>query len=290
MKNKPRIAFFGTPSIATAVLDALKAANLSPDLIVTNPDRPQGRSLSLTPPPAKVWALTHDIPVLQPIRPSEEHVLTLKKHEWDLFVVVAYGALIPKALLEIPIHGTLNMHPSLLPKLRGPSPIRSAILNDIRETGVSIMLMDEELDHGPILAQEQVAISESSWPLPGGELDTLLAERGGALLAETIPKWLSGTVTPVTQDHDAATYTKKITKDMGELKIDPYALPNGTKAYDLLLKIRAFDGWPGTFFFHSEKRIKIIRAELDEEGTLRIMRIVPEGKQEMDFDAYFPQV
>lgn len=286
--NAPKIAFFGTPAIAVASLAALHAARLTPSLVVTNPNRPSGRNGASTPPPAKEWALAHGIPVLQPSTLRDgSFMAALRGQEWDLFVVVAYGALIPPEILVIPKHGVLNMHPSLLPKFRGPTPIRSAILADARETGVSVMLMDEQLDHGPVVAQEPFATNESEWPVRGRELDRVLAERGGALLAKTVSKWIEGAVAPQEQDHAAATYTKKLTKDMGELALDPHRLPYGAEAYDALLKIRAFDGWPGTYFFHDGKRIKIVDAEIDHDGTLRILRIVPEGKREMEFDSYF---
>lgn len=286
--KQPRIVFFGTPDIAVAALSALEKAGLTPELIVTNQDRPQGRAHKLTPSPVKLWALEHHIKVLQPFTLiSDEIAHKLTECNADLFVVVAYGALIPNTLLSIPTHGAINMHPSLLPKLRGPSPIRSAILSDIRETGVSIMVMDKEMDHGPILAQQRIDIKESDWPLPGRVLDRQLAELGGALLADTIPKWCAGTITPVEQNHAAATYTKKITKEMGELTLDPYNLPGGTEAYIMLCKIRAFDGWPGTFFFYNDMRIKILGAELTNSGTLLITRIIPEGKREMEFKAFF---
>lgn len=284
----PKIAFFGTPDIAVASLDALHAAGCTPALIVTNPDRPSGRGRTLTSPPAKVWAAAHDVPVRQPTSARDaSFVQDLAADPWDLFVVVAYGGMLPKTLLNIPKHGTLNVHPSLLPEFRGPSPIRSAILADRRDTGVTIMQMDEELDHGPIVAQAHAGIAPDEWPMRGRELDRRLAALGGDLLARTIPPYLAGEITPREQDHANATYTKKLTKDMGELSIDPYDLPTGNDAYHTILTIYALDGWPGTYFFHNSTRIKIADATLDEHGALCITRIIPEGKQEMDFTAYF---
>lgn len=244
MSNFPQFSFFGTPDIAVIVLEKLHEAGMTPAVIITNPDAPQGRKMILTPPPVKVWAEVHHIPVLQPqsLRTDNTVEVYLHEHKIELSVVVAYGKIIPESLLQIPKFGTVNVHPSLLPKLRGASPIRSAILADMRETGVTIMLMDAELDHGPILAQEQVAIPEDAWPLRGQALDRLLAEHGGDLLVKTLPQWVQGDIEPREQDHERATQCTKITKDMGELDLtgDPY---------QNLLKIRAFDGWPGTFFF-----------------------------------------
>ena len=280
--------FFGTPEIATTVLDQLAKFNLIPSLIVTNPDAPVGRKHILTPPPAKVWAEGRDVSVFQPTSLRDRTTLNpLTGTDFDLFVVVAYGKIIPEWLIDLPKHGTINVHPSLLPSLRGASPIRSALLEDRRDTGVTIMQMDSELDHGPIIAQAPASIDDGVWPLRGHTLDTLLATQGGQLLAETIPKWLAGDITPIPQNHDLATFCTKITKDMSELIINPYRLPTGDDAYKILLKIRAFDIWPETFFMYEGKRIKIKDAELSADGSLHITRIVPEGKSEMDFSQYF---
>lgn len=287
-----KFAFFGTPDIAVIVLDELEKNGFIPSLVVTNPDAPFGRKHTLTPPPAKAWAEARGVAVFQPVSLSQNdgHPMTVildAEAEWDLFIVAAYGKLMPAWLLNLPKHGTINVHPSLLPALRGASPIRSAILGDVRETGATIMQMDAELDHGPILAQVPANISESKWPLRGRELDRHLASLGGQLLVETIPRWLNGEVTPIEQNHDQATFCTKITKDMSELTLDPHQLPAGDEAYQMLLKIRAFDGWPETFFIHEGKRIKIKDAELADNETLRITRIIPEGKSEMGFDSYF---
>lgn len=283
----PKIAFFGTPDIAVYVLEELEKAGLRPELIITNPDRPQGRKLILTPPPAKIWATEKGIPVFQPESLKERDALApITATTWDLFVVVAYGLILPDWLIELPAHQTLNLHPSLLPKLRGPSPIRSAILEDLRETGVTVMLLDEKMDHGPIVAQEKIELDPGIWPMRGNELDELLAQRGGALLASVIPKWIAGELTPTDQDHTQATHCKKIKKTDGELAIDPSHLPHGEEAYRTLLAIRAYDGWPGTYFIHKGKRVKVTDAELDADGALQILLVIPEGKKEMLFDAY----
>jgi methionyl-tRNA formyltransferase len=144
------------------------------------------------------------------------------------------------------------------------------------------MVLTEGMDEGPILAQEEVGIPKESWPIRGSELDELLAKRGGELLARILPDWVNGSITPVEQNHAEATYSKKITKDMGliDLEDDPYKN---------LLKIRAFDGWPGTYFFYEKGgvrvRVKIVDAKL-ENGTLVITKIIPEGKGETDFEMF----
>ena len=279
-----KLCFFGTPDIAVWVLEALAKRGIVPALVVTNADAPKGRKMVLTPPPAKVWATERGIEVFQPATLKDATVeAQLRAGVYDLFLVAAYGKIIPQAILDIPKFGTLNVHPSLLPSLRGASPIRSAILNDAHETGVTIMLMDAELDHGPILAQEKVMVEERAWPLRGHALDELLARKGGKLLADVIPRWVAGEVTPVEQAHEKATFCTKITKEMGEIDLtaDPY---------QNLLKIRAFDGWPGTFFFTEKKgarlRVKITDAELAPDDSLKLLRVIPEGKKEMAYEDF----
>lgn len=282
------IAYFAGEPLGVPVLNELKQAGIIPSLILCNPDRPVGRKQVLTPPPVKQWALDNDIEVYQPKSlKDEEFKQRMTETAWDLFIVVAYNKIMPKWLIDLPAHSTINVHPSLLPLLRGASPIRSSILEDMREQcGVTIMQMDEKMDHGPIIAQETTLIDTDSWPIHGNPLDDIMAEAGGKLLAKTIPLWLSGEVVPVEQFHAKATYCGRLERSMGELELDPHNLPNGDLAYQTLLKIRAFDGFPGTFFIHEGKRIKITEAQL-VEGTLHIDRIIPEGKQEMDFETYF---
>lgn len=283
-----KIAFFGGEPLSIPVLEELKKNGIIPDLIVCNPDRPSGRKMTLTAPPIKNWAEINNLPVFQPESYKDEAVKQkLQQDNYDLFIVVAYGKIIPKDIIELPKYGTINVHPSLLPKLRGPSPIRSAILNDTRKTGVTIMLMDEKMDHGPILAQETTEIKPEDWPIDGTKLDEILANQGGRLLAKTIPEYIKGNLKPTPQDHAAATFCSKITKDLSELEIDPHNLPQGSKAYQHLLKIKAFAGWPETFFMYQGKRIKIKDAQLDGDGKLLITKIIPEGKKETEFASYF---
>ncbi len=286
MPKVPKIAFFGGEPLGLPALQALCAAGLTPSLVVCNPDRRSGRGLDLQAPRIKVWAETQGIEVFQPTSyKNREDIVLLTALEWDLFVVVAYNFILPKWLLELPKFGVVNVHPSLLPKLRGASPIRTAILENLREEiGVSIMLMDEKMDHGPLLAQAPIALNE--WPIKGSLLDDVLAQAGGEMLAITIPKLLTGTLTPIEQDHSVATYTKKFEKADAELTLAPRNLPTGAEAFATLCKINAFAGMSDCFFMDKGARIKIKAAALQKDGRLCILRVIPEGKKEMDFSAY----
>ncbi|MCF7815612.1 MAG: methionyl-tRNA formyltransferase [Candidatus Pacebacteria bacterium] len=285
MNNKinPTVAFFGSSQISVWVLEELEKEGILPSLVITNPDTRQGRKMILTETPVAQWAQQKSIATFKPASlRNEEIVATLKASGCDLFIVAAYGKMIPEEILNIPRFKTLNMHPSLLPKLRGASPIRSAILEDVHPTGVSIMILTKGLDEGPILAQEETQIEDSEWPIKGTVLDEILAHQGGKLLAKTIHTWVSGNMQPQEQNHEEATYSQKITKEMGEIDFsnDPYKN---------LLRIRAFDGWPGAFFFVERKgalvRIKILDA-LIQDGVLVPTKIIPEGKKEMLYEDF----
>lgn len=285
--NKLRFVYFGGEPIGVPVLEALLRAGLVPSLVVCNPDRPAGRGHKLTPPPIKELAAQHAIPVYQPNKTKDpEDIPDITAHPWDLFVVVAYNRILPEWLIELPTHKTINVHPSLLPLRRGPNPIRSAIVEDDRASiGVSIMLMDREMDHGPLLTQVPATINDEDWPLSGPQLDAHLARQGGALLAATIPNWISGAMVPTPQDHTAATYTTKLTKEAGRLSLDPHQLPTGAAAWTALCTIRGLAGWPGTFFEYNNQRIKITAAEIHND-TLKIIRIIPAGKKEQPFSEW----
>lgn len=275
--NPLRFVFFGTPKFAEIILDELEVKGHIPTLIVTAPDKPKGRKLLLTPSEVKVWGNSRGVPVITPASLKGGDALeVLTAHQYDLFIVAAYGKIIPQNILDIPTHGVLNVHPSLLPKYRGSSPIESAILSGDTGTGVSIMELDAEMDHGPIVAQEEY--SGDVWPPKGTELTDSLAHMGGALLAECIPDWITRHhSTP--QAHDKATYTKKITKEDGLINLSDDPLVN-------YRKIRAYDEWPGAYFFikrnDKQIRVKISEAELTEHN-LTITRVVPEGKREMSY-------
>lgn len=286
MKSNPSFIYFGGDPLGAPTLATLSAAGLKPTLVVCNPNRPSGRDHKLTSPATKIMADQLGLPTLQPESLTPEAITLLTAERQDLFVVVAYNHILPPALLKHPDQGCLNLHPSLLPKLRGASPIRSAILLDKPEwLGVSVMLLDERMDHGPLLAQEKLSLTESTWPVPGQRLDTLLTEAGGRLLVDTIPKWLNGELTPHPQDDEQATYSRRLQREDGRLILDPFQLPEGDEAWTTLLKIRAFDGFPGTFFIYNQQRIKVIEAGL-EANRLQLITILPEGKRAQPFSAW----
>lgn len=269
--TKNKWAFFGTDQFSIFVLQSLEKAGWLPDLIVTVPDKPQGRKMVLTPPPVKLWAEEKNIPVVQPKHLKEP--LDFEKENWDFFVVASYGRIIPSRIIDLPKFKTLNVHPSLLPLYRGASPIQSAILAGNEITGLTIMLVDEEMDHGPILNQAVVEMNEKSYL----ELENELGELGGQLLANILPDWLAGNIDAQEQDHKQATYTKKITKADAELDLKKPAEEN-------LRKIRALNPDPSTFFFVKKDgkqiRIKVKSAHIENSELIPDL-IIPEGKKEM---------
>lgn len=268
-----RFAFFGTSHIAVYVLEALLATNQLPQLIVTQTPKPKGRGLDPKPTEVEIWAQTHDIPVAYDFQEFETNT-------WDVAVVVDYGTLLPRQLLDIPKRGFLNVHPSLLPRLRGASPMRSAILNDEKVTGVTIMLVSEGMDEGPIVAQKKIEVEP--WPLGNSALESKLLLEGGKLLAQILPQWVKGEIDAHEQNHDIATYAEKITKEDGLLDLQ-------ADAYKNLLKIRAYEGWPGTYTFFERGGKKIRVAIIDarvENNKLVIERVKPEGKKEMAYEEF----
>lgn len=280
MKNKKiKIAFFGTPELAVFVLEELNRAGFTPEIIVTAPDRPKGRGLELSPPPVKVWAQKNNISIIQPEKLDSDFPRQLSNVNCQLFVVAAYGKIIPKEILKLPTRGTLNIHPSLLPEFRGSSPIESAILSGKEKTGVSIMVLDEEMDHGPIVAQKEIPLGHT---IGKNELSEKLFRLGGQMLSEIIPKWVSGKIKAMPQDENKATYTRKISKEDGLIDLAGDPILN-------FRKIRAYQGWPGTYFFADKNgakiRVVIKEAEL-KDGKLVMKKVVPEGKREMDYEIF----
>jgi methionyl-tRNA formyltransferase len=268
-----KFAFFGTPEFSTFVLDEMISSGLVPSLVVTTPDKPAGRGLEITQSPVKEFAIRNNIAVLQPSKFDTDFITKIKEYNLDTFVVAAYGKIIPESILSLTNHPPLNVHPSLLPRYRGTSPVESQILSDEKDIGVSIIQMDKEMDHGPIIAQEKIEIS--NWPISRNDLNNILWRKGGQLISNIFSKFIEGKIEKKDQNHDNATFTKKISKEDGLIDITK----SGKENY---LKYLAYEGWPGTYFFKNNKRIKITKAKYENDSFI-IERVIPEGKKEISY-------
>ncbi len=243
MKN-PHFAFLGTSIDSTYALEALARVGLEPAVVIDTKELPD----------------------------------ELYNSEWDFILVCSYGKILPKKLLDLPKRGVINIHPSLLPKFRGPSPYVSNILADERVTGVSLMLLEEKMDAGPVLAQARIEIEESDWPPQGLVLSQMLFTEGVNLLAEVLPDYLSGKLTLTPQDEALATYTKKFT--------DADALLDLTRSREAFLKIRAFDKSPRAHFINEKGKRVVVTDAAWQDGELVIKKVLPEGKKEMLYEDY----
>ena len=264
-----RIIYMGTPHFAVPALEALiaKAApgGLLPEgyelvTVITRPDKPVGRGKEIVYSPVKQTALAHNIPVWQPgslKRP--ENIEGLAAYKADLYIVAAFGQILPQAVLDQPRYGTLNIHASLLPKYRGVSPISEAILQGDSETGVTIMLLDAGVDTGPILLSRAIPIAEDETT---GSLTDKLAALGAEALVETIPLWVQGKITPQSQDEQKASHTHMLHKEDGEISWNrPAAV--------LAREVRAYNPWPSAYTYWHGRLLKLLsaRAETLEPGA-----------------------
>ncbi len=272
--------FFGSDEFSIIVLEELIQAGYVPSLCITQPDKPKGRKLVLTPTPIKEFCLAHSIPCITPEKLSVEEITSLHA-EYDFFVIASYGKIISQSILDIPKHGCLNVHPSLLPHYRGASPIETAILNDTKDTGVTIMLMDALMDHGPIIKQVEYLFEE--WPESKKEVHDTLAHLGGQTLAEIIQPFVQGDIVITPQDHEQATFTKMIRKEDGRINLED-------KDYVTYLKYLALTPWPGLFFFIQKDgrdvRVKIESAHFDTTEGFVIDSVIPEGKNSMSWEGF----
>jgi methionyl-tRNA formyltransferase len=244
-------------------------------------------------------ALDHDIPVLQPSSLKDDDILDqLRAMAPDLIVVAAYGQILPPVVLDLPRHGCINVHASLLPRWRGAAPIQAAILHGDAETGITIMKMDPGLDTGPTLAQSSVPITSET---TAGDLSETLSELGGSLLIHTLEKYLAGEIQPQPQDDELATYAPMLRKADGRLDFSQ-------TAEHLERQVRAYDPWPGSFLTWSKRRILVLRtaattskepepigqvveqdgvpAVVTAQGFLQLLQIQPAGKNPMDGPAF----
>ncbi|MCK5437650.1 MAG: methionyl-tRNA formyltransferase, partial [Desulfobulbaceae bacterium] len=258
MKKNLRVIFFGTPDFAVPSLETLVANNINVVSVVTRPDRPKGRGRRLAAPPVKERAESLGIPVLQPdkIR-GEEFMAKIKALEPDLFAVTAYGRILPPTLLDFPRFGTINVHPSLLPKYRGAAPIQWALIRGETETGVTIMQMDEGEDTGDILIAEKISIQtrkSDSGAMEtvetAGTLSVKLAELGGRLLAKTIDLIIEKKLKARKQNEHPATHARMLKKEDGEID---WTRP----AHDIGCLIRGLDPWPTAYTTLSKKRFRL---------------------------------
>ena len=272
-------AFFGSDEFSIIVLKKLLENGFIPSVCITQPDKPKGRKLFLTPTPLKEFCIEKNIKVLTPEKLTSS--VFSEYSTFDFFVVASYGKIISQKILDIPTHGCFNVHPSLLPHYRGASPIETAILNDTKETGVTIMLMDYMMDHGPILKQEKYSFQE--WPTSKKVVHDTLAELGGTMLAQTIEPFLTKKIFPQLQDHTQATFTKMVQKEDGHIELED-------KDYVTYLKYLALTPWPGLFFFIKKQdkqiRVKIELAHFDTQLGFIIDKVIPEGKGSMDFESF----
>ncbi|MDE2933812.1 MAG: methionyl-tRNA formyltransferase [Chloroflexota bacterium] len=249
--------FMGSPEFALPSLRALVAAGYDVRLAVTQPDRRAGRGGRMRAPAAKVEAERLGVPVFQPQSFRDpEAVAELAAVEPDLIVVAAYGRILPRAVLDLPRHPVVNVHPSLLPRWRGPSPVAAAILAGDRETGVSIMELVPEMDAGPVLAARPFPVAPTDTT---ASLEARLADEGAELLVETLPAWLDGDLRAVPQDDSLVTVCPLLEKDHGHLAARMTA-PEAERA------VRAYDPWPGAFVTYNGDRLGIWHAHIGDAG------------------------
>ncbi|MBM7581897.1 methionyl-tRNA formyltransferase [Caldicoprobacter guelmensis] len=294
-----KIVFMGTPEFAIPSLEAIVSSGHKLIGVVTQPDKPKGRGKKLASPPVKEWATARNIPVYQPEKVRDpEFIKILRGLAPDLIVTAAYGQILPKEILDIPPLGCVNVHASLLPKYRGSSPIQQALMDGETETGITIMYMDVGMDTGDIILQKSIPIYPDE---QAGELHDRLAVLGGQALAEALKMFENGRPEGRPQEHDKATYCKKIDKSMGNIDWTQSAI----RIKNL---VRGLTPWPGTFTFLDDQRIKVWKVQEWEysklgtyipgqvvaadqhqglvvacgEGFLRLIKIQVEGKKVME--------
>lgn len=272
-RKSATVVFMGTPSFSVPFLDALLKSERTVGCVVTQSDKPKGRGQRLIPPPVKEFALSHNIQVLQPSKLSDPiFVEKIKEIAPQYIVVVAYGKIIPLAILSIPEKGCINVHASLLPEYRGASPIQWAIIHGCKYTGVTTMLMDEGLDTGNILLQERVEIAKTDTAI---SLSARLSDTGVKLLVRTLDGLDRGEIVPKPQDHEKATYAPLLKKEDGLINW-------GDRSENIYNKIRGFVPWPGAYTFYKGERWNIWKAEILDKHLVshtpgEIVEVQPEG-------------
>ena len=267
-----RIVFMGTPDIAKGCLQKLIDEKLDVVGVVTQADKPIGRGKKMGMPPVKELALEHNIPVYQPIKARDEKFIdTLKEINPDLIIVVAYGQILPKALLDIPKFGCVNVHVSLLPKYRGAAPINWVIINGEEKTGVTTMYMDEGLDTGDIILQSEFALSDE---ITAGELHDIMMEQGGDILIETIDKIEKGCAPRTPQNHEESSYAPIMNKSLGKIDFNKSA----KEVHNL---VRGVNPWPSAYTTYEDKTMKVWKTkvlnETSEKAPGTILKVDKDG-------------
>jgi len=266
LSANPRIVFMGTPEYAVPSLERLMAHGYAVQAVVTQPDRPRGRGRTPLPPAVKVTAQRLGIPVFQPARASEQGFCgEMRDLKPDLLIVVAFGQILKKELLDVPCWGSVNIHASLLPKYRGAAPIQWAIINGESETGLTAMRMDEGLDAGPILLQEAVAIGPEE---TAGELHDRLSHLAGDILIKTLKGLADGLLGETLQDYAHATYAPKIDRGLS-------GVPWTRSARSVAALIRGLDPWPGAVTRVQGKEIKLFSARVEPTRVGRYVKGIP---------------
>ena len=298
-----KVIFMGTPDFAVGTLEALIEAGHEVGLAVTQPDKPKGRGKEMQYTPVKECALKHDIPVFQPIRVREaECIEELRKYNADIMVVVAFGQILPKEILEMCTYGCVNVHASLLPKYRGSAPIQWAIIDGEEVTGVTTMQMDEGLDTGDMLLKTEIPVEPKE---TGGSLFDKLAQAGAELCVETLEALQNGTVTPIPQGETTTAYAKMLDKQLGDINWNKTAV-------EIERLIRGLTPWPSAYTNWNEKVMKIWDAEVSDidvemedakpgtivkvekdafyvqtgDGLLKVCELQIPGKKRMDAGAF----
>ncbi len=276
MNNKNiNFVFWGTPDVASETLEILKQSGFLPSLVITSPNARSGRGMHTMASPVAIFAEKNNIPCLKPEKINSEFTLKLSTLNFELFVVVAYGKILPEEIINMPKLGSINIHYSLLPKYRGASPVESAILHGEKETGVTIQKMVYQMDAGNVIAQEKLKILPTE---TAPELRIRLIKQGGELLVKVLTP-LSDGHSPLAggekQEESLATFCKKIKKEDGLIDL----ADDAEKNYN---KFRAYSHWPRTFFFKDGKRIIITKAKLENDKFV-IEKIIPEGGKEVSY-------
>ena len=264
MKN--RVIFMGSPGFAVPCLEALIRSCYQVVAVYTQPDKQAGRGRVVASPPIKELAASRGLQVHQPDSLKDAAVADqIAALASDLIVVAAYGEIIPERILVTPRFGCINVHPSLLPQYRGPSPVATAILRGDKVTGATIILLDSGVDSGPVLSQKELPVSDEDTT---GSLTARLAQLGSQLLVETLPLWVEGRLKPQPQDESQASYTRAMTKGDGEID---WRLP----ALELWRRVRAFDPWPGCYTWWQNRRLKISQVvPLPAGGSVQAGKVI----------------